>query len=117
LLVSSAVGAAVGAVLEGTLDTRLLALIAALAGTVIASLIRYMFLYRLSGTGPDEARIPSVMVVNSLIAAIAGGLAAHDLVTYLEIRSEVFLGIMAGLAAGILMAMLMITYHYSPSRD
>ena len=113
VLIAAAVGALVGLVLETVIpDTRLLAVLAGFIATVVASIARYTFLYRGAGVGSDESRIPMVLVVNASIASIAGSLAAHDLSNAMGgPPSSVFLGSLAGLLSGVLMALLMITYH------
>jgi len=65
--------------------------------------------------GVDEARIPTVLVVNAAIASIAGSLAAHDLMGFVGAQtSPALLGALAGLLSAVLMALLMITYHFNP---
>lgn len=119
LLVATTVGALVGLVLGGVVQSAvLLGIIAALAGTLVAALVRYKLVFQGSGAGADESGIPTVVVVNAAIASLAGGLAGHDLaVQFQEGASAVWIGALSGLIASILMALLMITYHYSPHRS
>ena len=87
-------------------------IISGFIATIVASIARYKILFLGAGRGPDESRIPSVVVTYAAIASIAGSLAAHDLYRYMhEDVGIAFLGALAGLLSAILMAMLMITYH------
>lgn len=117
ILVATAVGALVGLTLGDVIaDTRLLAIIAGVVATIAAGVVRYKLLYKLSGAGADESRIPNVMLTYAAIASLAGSLAAHDLVvgSIVGMPSPVFYGMLAGLFSALLMAMLMITYHSNP---
>jgi hypothetical protein len=114
VVVATAIGAVVGLLLDGLVGSRTLAVLSGLIATVLASIARYTLLYRISGAGTDETRIPTVLVVNGAIASIAGSLAAHDLSGTLQLQSPVFLGALAGLLSAVLMALLMITYHNNP---
>lgn len=116
VLIAVAIGALVGLALEGVIPgTRSLAVLAGFIATVIASIARYKVVFLGAGAGPDESRVPMVLVINAAIASIAGSLAAHDLVNEVGgSGSSVFLGALAGLFSGVLMVMLMITYHTNP---
>ena len=113
ILVAAVIGAVVAIVLQSAgLDSRPTALIAGFIATIVASIARYKILFLGAGRGPDDSRIPSVVVIYAAIASIAGSLAAHDLYRYMhEDMGLGFLGALAGLLSAILMAMLMITYH------
>jgi hypothetical protein len=113
ILVAAAIGTIVALMLQDSgLGSRTIALISGFTATVIASIARYKLIFLGAGSGPDESKIPSVVVIYAAIASIAGSLAAHDLYGYLSgASSPVFLGSLAGLLSAILMAMLMITYH------
>lgn len=118
ILVATAVGALTGLALDGVVvDTRLLAIIAGFLATIVATVVRYKLLYKLSGMGVDESRIPNVLATFAAIASVAGSLAAHDLVVGAIIGepSPVFYGMLAGLFSALLMALLMITYHNNPA--
>lgn len=116
-LVATAIGAIVGLLLDGVAPgTRSLAIAAGLIATTIASIARYKVIFLGAGEGPDDTRVPWVLVVNAAVASLAGSLAAHDIANYITSPpSSVLLGTLAGLLSAVLMAMLMITYHTNPS--
>src|SRR5262245_32245387 len=113
LLVATGIGAIVGLVLDGIVPgSRRLAIAAGLIATVVASIARYKVIFLGAGAGPDESKIPMVLVVYAAIASIAGSLAAHDIAIRVGAPPpSVPFGALAGLLSAILMAMLMITYH------
>ena len=119
ILVATAIGALVALGLgaaglgEAGFGTRTLALISGFVATIVASVARYKVIFLGAGSGADDLRVPTLVVIYAAIASIAGSLAAHDLFSYLiaDSPSNVFLGALAGLLSAILMAMLMITYH------
>lgn len=116
ILVGGAVGALIG-FLFGDVVTNgsLLAILAALVGNAVAAVTRYKLVFVGSRAGGDESRIPGLVAVNGAIAAVAGGLAGHNLaVEFEQAGSAVWVGTLAGLFGAILMAMLMIAYHYIP---
>lgn len=113
VLIATAVGALVGLFLGGAVPgTRTLAIAAGLIATVIASTARYKLVFLGAGVGPDDSKIPGVLLVNAAIASIAGSLAAHDIAHYIATPpSPVILGTFAGLLSAVLLALLMVTYH------
>ena len=116
VIVAMAIGAAVGLALgsvEG-IGTRTLAIAAGFIATIIASIARYKVVFLGAGAGPDDTRVPMVLLVNAAIASIAGSLAAHDLYSIVGVTGYGVLGALAGLLSAVLMAMLMITYHTNP---
>jgi hypothetical protein len=117
ILVAAAIGAIVALVLQNTgLGPRTVAIISGFLATIAASVARYKVVFLGAGKGPDESRIPSVVLIYSAIASIAGSLAAHDV--HLTLHGDTvapLLGALAGLFSAILMAMLMITYHTNSS--
>lgn len=116
ILTAIAVGALTGLILGDVVTGVTLALISAVLANLVAAVVRYVLLYRFSGAGSDEAKIPTVILVNGLIAAVAGGLAGHTLAIELQTPSPVWVGLLSGLVASILMALLMITYHHNRPR-
>jgi hypothetical protein len=116
ILIGAAVGAAVGGMLGTTeLSQPLIALASGFIATIVAVIVRNKLLYRLSGVGPDDARMPTLVGVFAVIASIAGSLAGKEIIddaagTY----SAVWLGTVAGMSSAILMSLLMITYHMYP---
>jgi hypothetical protein len=113
ILVAAAIGAIVAMILQNTgLGLRTIAVISGFVATVAASIARYKVVFLGAGKGPDDSRIPSVVLIYAAIASIAGSLAAHDLHrTFNGDLSTIILGALAGLLSAILMAMLMVTYH------
>jgi hypothetical protein len=113
IIVAAVIGAVVALILQGAgLSTRAIAIISGFIATIVASIARYKILFLGAGRGPDDSRIPSVVVTYAAIASIAGSLAGHDLYRYMHEEVGIaFLGALAGLLSAILMAMLMITYH------
>lgn len=116
VLIATAIGALVAVALDGVLPpgNRLLAILAGFVAVVIASIARYKIVFLGAGQGPDESRVPTVLLVNAAIASIAGSLAAHDLWGFSGMAGVGVLGALAGLLSAVLMAMLMITYHKNP---
>jgi hypothetical protein len=93
----------------------LIAVIAALLAVVTGTVLRYLVLFRGAGS-PPPGGLPlfDALVVNSLIASVFGGLAAHAIL--LEAAPQAppaVIGAGAGLCGGILMALLMIVYYYA----
>ena len=111
MLTAVVVGALTGLILGDVVTGVTLALTSAVLANLVAAAVRYILLYRFSGAGSDEAKISTVILVNGLIAAIAGGLAGHTLAIELQTPSPIWIGLLSSLVASILMALLMITYH------
>jgi hypothetical protein len=116
VLVGLAVGAITGLALNGILGEFYLALVAGFLATVIGCVIRNTIMVRGSGA-PDDARIPMVVIVFSIVASLAGSPAALEIAQHSHdlMSSSVWIGALAGLFSSILMAMLMIVYHLNPS--
>lgn len=119
IIVAAIIGLITGLVLESTgLGSRTIAIISGLVATLIASIARYKVMFLGAGSGPDESKIPGLVVTYALVAAIAGSLAAHDLSGYLTTDAPTaVLGALAGLLSAVLMAMLMVTYHTNTHGD
>ncbi|MEO8421626.1 MAG: hypothetical protein ABI457_10565 [Hyphomicrobium sp.] len=118
ILTGAGIGAIVGGLIGTSLDTAPLAVISGFVATVVAVVVRNKLLYRFSGVGPDDARIPMVVAVFAVIASLAGSLAGKEVLDHFggEI-TPVWIGTVAGLSSAILMALLMITYHMYPDRS
>jgi hypothetical protein len=120
LIVVILIGAAVGAVVGGMLGTTelsppLIAVISGFVATVVAVIARNKLLYRLSGAGPDDTRMPALVGVFAIIASIAGSLAAKEILDDAGgAFTGVWLGTVAGISSAVLMSLLMITYHMYP---
>jgi ABC-type phosphate/phosphonate transport system permease subunit len=113
IIVAAVIGAVVALILQSAgLSTRAIAIISGFIATIVASIARYKILFLGAGKGPDDSRIPSLVLTYAAIASVAGSLAAHDIFRYMhEDVGIAFLGALAGLLSAILTAMLMITYH------
>ena len=115
ILVAAAVGAIVGGIIGTSLETAPLALASGFVATIAAIIVRNKLLNRLTGVGPDDFKIPTVIGVFAIIASIAGSLASKEILDQVGGEwSPVWIGTVAGLASAILMALLMITYHMYP---
>ena len=113
VLVGAVVGALTGLALGGTLSGFYLAVVAGFLGTIVAGIARNEIMKR-SGAGPDESKIPNLVLVYSAVASLGGSSLADELVRLGGIDSPIWLGTLAGLFSCILLAMLMITYYMNP---
>ena len=113
VLVGAVVGALTGLALGGTLSGFYLAVVAGFLGTIVAGIARNEIMKR-SGAGPDDSKIPNLVLVYSAVASLGGSSLADELVRLGGINSPIWLGTLAGLFSCILLAMLMITYYLNP---
>ena len=67
-------------------------------------------------SGPDDSGIPGLVVIFSLVASFAGSLAAEDISERVLQLPPGLLGALAALISGVLMIMLMVTYHMNPDK-
>jgi hypothetical protein len=120
VLITAAVGLVSGAVfglLLGQIISQpvLVAVIASFLAILVASAVRYFIVSAGAGAsfpGGGPAAMPSVLFINSLIASVFGGLAAHGLLAAASPpHPPVLTGAVAGLFGGVLMALLMICYY------
>ena len=113
LFVGTVVGALVGLALGGVVShPLLLAIIAGFLGTIIAGVVRNTVMKSFGAKTPST--IPVVVILYAAIASIAGSAAAVEIDHASGLASPVWIGTTAGLISGILMALLMITYHMTP---
>jgi low temperature requirement protein LtrA len=114
LIVGAAVGALTGLGLGSFFGNQLyLAILAGFLGTIIGGIARNFIMARGSGAGSDS-RTPTLVIVYSVIASLAGSSAAMEVAQQSEVSASVWIGTLAGLFSAILMALLMITYHTNP---
>ena len=113
VLVGAVVGALTGLALGGTLSGFYLAVVAGFLGTIVAGIARNEIMKR-SGAGPDDSKIPNLVLVYSAVASLGGSSLADELVRLGGIDSPIWLGTLAGLFSCILLAMLMIIYYMNP---
>jgi low temperature requirement protein LtrA len=111
LIVGTVVGALVGLGLGSFFGNQLyLAIVAGFLGTIIGGFARNFIMARRSA----DSRTPTLVIVYSAIASLAGSSAAMEVAQQSEVASSVWIGTLAGLFSAILMALLMITYHTNP---
>jgi tellurite resistance protein TehA-like permease len=115
LIVGTVVGALTGLGLGSFFGNQLyLAILAGFLGTIIGGMARNFIMARGSGAGPNDSRTPTLVIVYSAIASLAGSSAAMEVAQQSEVSASVWIGTLAGLFSAILMALLMITYHTNP---
>jgi hypothetical protein len=115
LIVGTVVGALVGLGIGGGMNPWYLALLAGFLGSVIAIVVRNLILARGAGLGPDDSKTPTLVIVYAAVASLAAGSAALEVAQHSGLGdSPVWIGTLAGLFAGILNALLMVTYHANP---
>ena len=115
LIVGTVVGALTGLGLGSFFGNQLyLAILAGFLGTIIGGMARNFIMARGSGAGSDTSRTPTLVIVYSAIASLAGSSAAMEVAQQSEVSASVWIGTLAGLFSAILMALLMITYHTNP---
>jgi hypothetical protein len=90
----------------------LLAVSAGFLGTIIAGVVRNTVMKSVGAKTPST--LPVVVIVYAAIASMAGSAAAVEIDHASGLTSPVWIGTTAGLISGILMALLMITYHMTP---
>ncbi|MGH6893202.1 MAG: hypothetical protein ACREEP_13170 [Dongiaceae bacterium] len=132
LVVGAVVGALTGKGLGGLVSNLYLAMIAGVLATIVAGFVRNTLMTRV-GTEPDlsgmpmlmliysavavDRRIPAKVIMYSAIASLAGSVAAVQVAAEGEFTSPVWIGTLAGLFAGILMAILLIVYEIRPKSN
>ena len=115
LLVGGAGGTVIGLALGGLIaNGDVLAIITAFLAVLLGMVARYT-LVRVLPSAPD---IPPVVLANSLVISLIGGLAGHDLsVATGYASSPALIGLFSGLLAAILMDVLIIVYHAKTAPD
>ncbi len=115
LLVGGAGGTVIGLALGGLIaNGDVLAIITAFLAVLLGMVARYT-LVRVLPSAPD---IPPVVLANSLVISLIGGLAGHDLsVATGYASSPALIGLFSGLLAAILMDLLIIVYHAKTAPD
>ncbi len=115
LLVGGACGTVIGLALGGLIaNGDVLAIITAFLAVLLGMVARYT-LVRVLPSAPD---IPPVVLANSLVISLIGGLAGHDLsVATGYASSPALIGLFSGLLAAILMDVLIIVYHAKTAPD
>lgn len=116
MIVATVVGGAVGIVLGGSVNVFVLAISAGFLGVIASAIVRNYILVRVAQSGPDDSGIPAIIIVFSLVASVAGSLAAEEISDEILQFPPALLGAFAGLLSSVLMAMLMVTYHMNPDK-
>ena len=116
MIVATVVGGVIGMVLGGSVNVFLLAIAAGFLGVIAAAIVRNYILVRVAQSGPDDSGIPAIIIVFSLVASVAGSLAAEELSDEILKFPPALLGAFAGLLSSVLMVMLMVTYHMNPDK-
>ena len=116
MIVATVVGGVIGMVLGGSVNVFVLAIAAGFLGVIAAAIVRNYILVRVAQSGPDDSGIPAIIVVFSLVASVAGSLAAEELSDEILQFPPALLGAFAGLLSSVLMVMLMVTYHMNPDK-
>ena len=118
LLVGTVVGALTGLGLGSFFTNQwYLAIVAGFLGTIIAGIARNVIVARGAGVGPDSSRTPTLVLVYSAVASLAGSSAAMEVAQQSEVLSPAWIGTLAGLFSAVLMALLMITYYTNPGEE
>ena len=116
MIVATVVGGVIGMVLGGSVNVFVLAIAAGFLGVIASAIVRNYILVRVAQSGPDDSGIPAIIVVFSLVASVAGSLAAEELSDEILQFPPALLGAFAGLLSSVLMVMLMVTYHMNPDK-
>jgi hypothetical protein len=115
LLVGTVVGALVGGSLGSFFSHSLyLGIVAGFLATIVAGVVRNTIMTRITGVGPDTSSIPTLVIMYSAIASLAGSAAAVEVAHASHYDSPVWIGTLAGLFSSILMALLMVAYYMDP---
>ena len=115
LLVGGAGGTVIGLALGGLITNGdVLAIITAFLAVLLGMIARYTLVRVLPGTPV----ISPVVLANSLVISLIGGLAGHELsVATGYASSPALIGLFSGLLAAILMDVLIIVYHAKTAPD
>lgn len=115
MLVGTVVGALVGLFVGGSIEAWYLAMLAGFLGSTIAAVARSAILARGAGIGPDDTRIPGLVIIYAAIASLGAGALALDIAERSGLAATpVWVGTLAGLFASILLTILMVTYYTHP---
>lgn len=109
-VVSTIVGTIVGLLLGSTPSVLTSAMIAGLVGVLAAWIVVNAVL----GMRRREHRIPPVILLFSLVSAVAGSLAAVQLTVSLGTTAPALLGGLAGALSAILMLLLVVAHRMDP---
>jgi hypothetical protein len=116
VVTSGVAGTVAGLALDDFVANRaLLAVAAAFLAVLAATVIRHFTIFasiRGAGPGPGRLLIPGIVLLNSVVAAVAGGLAGYGLsLSVLSPPPAAWIGCLSGVIAGVAMELLMISYQ------
>ncbi|WP_020181041.1 hypothetical protein [Methylopila sp. M107] len=112
IVVGLVVGVCAAAIFEGLgLGGRAVALISGGLAVLVASILRFKLMSRMFPAYSSESTLIGTLVVYGVISTIAGGLAGHDLYSFLDARMPIVLGAIAGLLSVSVMSIAMVTFH------
>lgn len=114
VFVGLVVGAVTGMVLGSEIGGTILAVAAGFLACIAAIVVRYFIVKRGIGVGRDDSRTPGLILFYSLVASLAGSLAAKEVADYAELAAPAGIGGLAGIFSSMLLAMLLLFYHTSP---
>jgi hypothetical protein len=113
LLIAVFAGGLLGTVLSALgVNGWPLALCSGLGATILASVARFKIMYVGRGFGGNESEMLPAMLGFAVVSAVAGGLAAHLLLTPEPGRyGHTVIGALSGLLSGMFMVCIMVLYH------
>lgn len=116
VVTSGVAGAVAGLALDGIVANRaLLAVAAAFLAVLAATVVRHFTIFasiRAAGPGPGRLLIPGVVLLNWVVASVAGGLAGYGLsLSILSPPPAAWIGCLSGVIAAVSMELLMIGYR------
>jgi hypothetical protein len=109
-------GAVAGLALDSIVANKaLLAVTAALLAVLVATAVSHFTIIasiRGTGAGPGTLLIPGVVLLNSVVASVVGGLAGYGLsLSVLSPPPSAWIGCLSGIIASVSMELLMIGYR------
>jgi len=121
VVTGGAAGAVTGLALDGIVTDRvLLAVTAAIVAVVAATVVRHFTIFasiRGAGPGPGTTLIPGVVLLNAVVASLAGGLAGYGLTLgVLGGAPSVWIGFLSGVIGSVSIELLMIGYRSTLAR-
>lgn len=109
-------GAVAGLALDSIIANKaLLAVTAAFLAVLAAATVRHFTIFasvRGDGAGPGALSVPGAVLLNSIVASIAGGLAGYGLsLSVLSPPPSAWIGCLSGIIASVAMVLMMIAYR------
>src|SRR5262249_27536656 len=104
-----------GLVLGETIGSLMLMIVAGFLGVLAAAIARNFVFVHLTKLWPHASDIPSVIIVFSVVASLAGSMTAQEITRDLVHLSPTLACGLAGLISAVLMVMLMAAYKMKPA--